>query len=291
MEGTGAYGAALARLLHRGVQVVEVDRSDRKTRRMNGKSNPLDAYAAAIAALSGGASGTPKSRDGRIEAIRALRVARRSAVKARTQVEMLLDTGDDAALAERRAEFERHPTGTSYPALLDTAKRAELEPGVGTWAVGVRRERVARRPAHAGELIDVLLAGGHRGVGGWTRTLRPDLRTTTRRAGGTATIRPPSRRHRRLPTAERKAHSRLARQTPLRAGHQAATAAAQRLPHDWTQAGSRRTSMSCGYGTNAAQRSWPSSTRRACDPSARPVDEPCALQKRAAKGPAGQHGK
>lgn len=86
VEGTGAYGAALSRFLHsNGVQVVEVDWPDRKTRRARGKSDPIDAYAAALAAVSGRASGTPKSRDGRVEAIRVLRVTRRSAVKARTQ--------------------------------------------------------------------------------------------------------------------------------------------------------------------------------------------------------------
>ncbi|TDC26242.1 hypothetical protein E1265_04750 [Streptomyces sp. 8K308] len=52
---------------------------------MRGKSGPIDAYAAATAVLSGRATGTPKSRDGVVEAVRALRTARRSAVKARTQ--------------------------------------------------------------------------------------------------------------------------------------------------------------------------------------------------------------
>ena len=86
VEGTGAYGAALCRYLRgQGVVIVEVDRPDRKTRRAKGKSDPIDAYAAARAALSGQASGTPKTRDGKVEAIRVLRTARGSAVKARTQ--------------------------------------------------------------------------------------------------------------------------------------------------------------------------------------------------------------
>src|SRR5438270_4304210 len=63
-----------------------VDRPDRHSRRRCGKSDPLDAYAAARAALAGTAAGIPKTRDGAVEAIRALRVARRSAVKARTQI-------------------------------------------------------------------------------------------------------------------------------------------------------------------------------------------------------------
>lgn len=86
IEGTGAYGAELARTLARsGLTVVEVDRPDRKTRRFQGKSDPIDAYAAAAAVASGRATGTPKTRDGVVEAIRALRVPLRSAVKARTQ--------------------------------------------------------------------------------------------------------------------------------------------------------------------------------------------------------------
>jgi transposase len=86
IEGTGAYGAGLARYLAKaGVEVVEVDRPNRQTRRRRGKSDPVDAEAAARAALSGEASGRPKSRTGAVEMIRALRVARRSARKARTQ--------------------------------------------------------------------------------------------------------------------------------------------------------------------------------------------------------------
>ncbi|MDE3724948.1 MULTISPECIES: IS110 family RNA-guided transposase [Nocardiopsis] len=86
VEGTGAYGAELARHLARqGLTVVEVDRPDRKTRRMKGKSDPIDAYAAAQAVASGRATGVPKTRDGVVEAIRSLRVVRRSAVKSRTQ--------------------------------------------------------------------------------------------------------------------------------------------------------------------------------------------------------------
>lgn len=86
VEGTGAYGAELARHLAReGVAVIDVDRPDRKTRRMKGKSDPIDAYAAATAVAAGRATGSPKTRTGTVEAIRVLRIARRSAVKARTQ--------------------------------------------------------------------------------------------------------------------------------------------------------------------------------------------------------------
>lgn len=80
VEGTGSYGAGIARFLAaQGVEVVEVDRPNRQARRKTGKSDPADAIEAARAALSGRAAGQPKSRDGNIEAIRALVVARRSA--------------------------------------------------------------------------------------------------------------------------------------------------------------------------------------------------------------------
>ena len=53
VEGTGAYGAGLARYLAvEGVTVIEVDRPDRKARRFEGKSDPIDAYAAARAVAS-----------------------------------------------------------------------------------------------------------------------------------------------------------------------------------------------------------------------------------------------
>lgn len=86
IEGTGCYGAGLFRYLTScGYEVVEVDRPDRKARRRSGKSDPLDALAAALAVLSGRASTVPKSRDGAVEEMRALTVTRRSAVRARTQ--------------------------------------------------------------------------------------------------------------------------------------------------------------------------------------------------------------
>jgi transposase len=86
IEGTGAYGAGLARYLAaRGHRIVEVDRPDRKTRRARGKSDPIDAEAAARATLARVARGTPKARDGQVEMIRMLRVARRSAIRGRTQ--------------------------------------------------------------------------------------------------------------------------------------------------------------------------------------------------------------
>ena len=85
VEGTGSYGAGLARhLAAAGVDVVDVNRPNRQMRRRRGKTDTVDAEAAARAALNGCAAVVPKSADGSVEAIRMLSVARRSAVKART---------------------------------------------------------------------------------------------------------------------------------------------------------------------------------------------------------------
>ena len=86
VEGTGSYGVGLSRLLHtRGVEVVEVDRPNRQMRRKVGKSDPTDAVSAARAALSGAAAVIPKTRNGPIEQMRVLLVARRSARAQRIQ--------------------------------------------------------------------------------------------------------------------------------------------------------------------------------------------------------------
>ena len=82
VEGTGSYGAGLTR--HLAAAGVEVNRPNRQTRRRRGKTDTVDAEAAARAALSGEAVAVPKSADGCVEAIRTLSVARRCAVKART---------------------------------------------------------------------------------------------------------------------------------------------------------------------------------------------------------------
>jgi transposase len=86
VEGTSSYGKGLTNYLRgQAVRVVEVIRPNRQVRRLNGKSDPADAIAAARAVLSGEATAVPKTGDGPVEAIRALRITRSSAVKARTQ--------------------------------------------------------------------------------------------------------------------------------------------------------------------------------------------------------------
>jgi len=108
VEGTGSYGVGLTRhLLDKGVSVVEVDRPNRQERRRAGKSDPLDAIEAARAAMSGRAKSSPKTRNGSVEAIRVLRVARSSArkdrVRALNQLRSLVSTAPDELRRELRS--------------------------------------------------------------------------------------------------------------------------------------------------------------------------------------------
>jgi transposase len=68
-----------------GVQVLEINRPDRSRRRLRGKNDPTDAESAARAVLAGEANAIPKAQSGAVEAMRAVSMARRSAVKAKTQ--------------------------------------------------------------------------------------------------------------------------------------------------------------------------------------------------------------
>jgi transposase len=86
VEGTSSYGAGIARHLKTAaIPVTEVERPRRRHLHRNSKSDSRDAERAARAVLGAETAGEPKSADGRVEMIRALRAARRSAVKSRTQ--------------------------------------------------------------------------------------------------------------------------------------------------------------------------------------------------------------
>jgi transposase len=124
VEGTGSYGAGLARFLGaHGVEVIEVIRPNRQVRRRRGKSDPTDAEAAARAVQSGEAEGAPKSRDGAAESLRALRLARQGAVKARTQAANQLRDLAVSAPEELRARLR--PLSTERRVAL----AARLRPG------------------------------------------------------------------------------------------------------------------------------------------------------------------
>ncbi len=148
IEGTGSYGAGLARhIAAAGVRVVEVDRSDRQDRRRQGKSDPLDAVSAARAAQSGRARGAPKGRDGAVEAIRALMVAKRSArserVQTINQARALVLTGPD----DLRTRFARHTAAGLVSGL------ASLRPRPGD-VVGYATRIALRELGRRAEFLD-----------------------------------------------------------------------------------------------------------------------------------------
>jgi transposase len=129
VEGTGTYGAGLTRfLLDHGVGVLEADRPNRTTRRRRGKSDPIDAEAAARAVLAGVATALPKRRDGIVEAIRVLRGVRAGAVKARTAAINQLKAVVVTAPAAVREPLDRWSTARQVAAC------ARLRPDPGQLA-------------------------------------------------------------------------------------------------------------------------------------------------------------
>ncbi|MBS9536274.1 IS110 family transposase, partial [Mycobacterium sp. M1] len=127
VEGTGSYGAGFTRALQAaGIAVAEINRPDRAARRRRGKSDPLDAYAAARAALAGDGLAAPK--DEQATALKALLIARRGAVKARTaainQIKSLLIT----APADLRERYRRHTTTNLIKALSRCRPSAQADP-------------------------------------------------------------------------------------------------------------------------------------------------------------------
>ena len=155
VEGTGSYGAGIARHLARaGIVVIEIDRPNRQARRNAGKSDPLDAIEAARATLSGKASGRAKSRDGWVEALRVLLVAKRSAraarVKALAQMRQLTYSAPDQLQARLKglaiSEFVSVAQGlrpTRSPDMVSAATKASL---------GALAHRVADLEAEIAEL-------------------------------------------------------------------------------------------------------------------------------------------
>jgi transposase len=108
VEGTGSYGIGLARFLRRhGLIVQEVHRPPRKgERRLSGKSDTIDAEHAARQVLAGRRNPIPKTAAGAVEALRLIKVARDTAVKARTSAIITLKATLVTAVDELRAELE-----------------------------------------------------------------------------------------------------------------------------------------------------------------------------------------
>jgi len=132
IEGTASYGAGFTRAVTAaGLEVVEVTRAVKSTRRLKGKSDPLDAYSAARTALAGDGLATPK--DDATAGLRALHVARRSAVKHRTavinQLKAMLVSAPDAVREKYR--------GLTTLRLIEAIARCRPEAQNERWAQSV----------------------------------------------------------------------------------------------------------------------------------------------------------
>ncbi len=143
VECTGSYGAALARHLHGGgVAVIEVNQPDKATRRRRGQTDAIDAEAAAQAVLSGRATSAAKASDGPVEMIRMFKLAKASAIKARTQaiyqLKAVLVTADPALREEL--------SGLSNPVLIRRcAQLDDAIPGGVSGAAAYTLRLLARR--------------------------------------------------------------------------------------------------------------------------------------------------
>jgi hypothetical protein len=118
--------------------VAEVSRPNRQLRRHAGKSDPIDAEAAARAVQAGTTLGQPKTADGPVEMLRALRLARSSAVKARTQAANLLHALVITAPDPLQAQLRGLPLAklvTWQPAVAQ-ANGHRPRPGPPSWPCG-----------------------------------------------------------------------------------------------------------------------------------------------------------
>lgn len=134
VEGTGSYGAELARVLAgHGFAIREVNRPNRAERRLLGKSDSLDAYQAAESVLAERGASTPKSRDGFVEALRVLRTARTSAMKARTAVLSQISAVLTAAPETLRAKYRGMTSEARVKAMTGTRPTGNpADPGIAT---------------------------------------------------------------------------------------------------------------------------------------------------------------
>jgi len=131
VEGCGCYGAGLARFLGaQGQLVLEVNRPDRSARRRRGMSDPVDAEAAARAVLAGQVTAIPKTGSHLVEMVRCLRVARATAVKARSQAVNALRALVVTAAPELREQLRELPASR----LASTAARLQPGPVLSTMA-------------------------------------------------------------------------------------------------------------------------------------------------------------
>jgi transposase len=157
VESTGSYGAGLTIvLLEQGIEVLEVSRPNRADRRRIGKSDPIDAIAAARAVMAETATATPKPKTGPVEAIRLLRVTRLSAVKARRAAINQMH----GLLFGAPQELRESLTGHTRAALV--TRCARLRPGGDPADPTAAAKTALRRLARRVENLDLEIAEADR---------------------------------------------------------------------------------------------------------------------------------
>lgn len=171
VEGTGSYGAGLTRHLQAaGIPVWEINRPDRSTRRARGKSDPIDADAAARTLLAGRQAGPPRAGDGAVAALRVLHTTRASAVRQRTATinafHQAVITGPD----ELREQLQSEPK----VARIRTA--AALRPGPNRFDVLTATKTALRRLARRIQAFDDEIAEADADLDTLTRQIAPALR-------------------------------------------------------------------------------------------------------------------
>ncbi|MFF1762408.1 IS110 family transposase [Streptomyces sp. NPDC058266] len=162
VECAGSYGAALTPYLHQeDITVTEVNQPDKAARRRHGKSDSIDAAAAARAVLSGRATATAtatataKTTDGPVETIRLFKMAKTSAIKSRSMAVNQLK----AVLVVAEPALRESLDGLSNPKLIRRCSQLRLAPGTGPQATSRHTLRLlAKRILHLTEEINDLTA-------------------------------------------------------------------------------------------------------------------------------------
>lgn len=169
IEGTGSYGAGLTSAVRSsGLGAVEVMRTDRRDRRLRGKSDTLDAENAARTVLSGNATAVPKTNDGTVEMIRQIKVAKDVAVKGRSAAIISLKTvivNAEPALREQLQPLPRM-------ALIERC--AGLRPGQVT-TVAAATKHTLRAIARRWQQLNTEVIEHEKILTRLTRQLTPDL--------------------------------------------------------------------------------------------------------------------
>ena len=169
IEGTGSYGAGLTSAVRRrDVGAIEVVRTDRRDRRLRGKSDTIDAENAARAVLSGQATATPKTADGTVEMIRQVKVAKDIAVKARTAAMISLKQIIVNAPPELREELQP----LSKVALINRC--AGLRPGQVT-TILTSSKYTLRAIARRWQQLNAEIAGHEKVLAQLTADAAPEL--------------------------------------------------------------------------------------------------------------------